>query len=192
SSGSRSSINSVEPLMSANSAVTVLRSPSRFSAAGVWAVRIAGSLDFFAATPEGVPSAAPHASQNFASGRFSAPHDGHAGNSRPPHLSQNFAASRFSVSHFAQRIRFTQRAGTPSLYIIHRLKGTICDVMNAKSAKLERGQDLSPGPLFPLVFNGPALQAFFPPRLGTLPRPTRYLIQLGRLRRLNSLRMSSS
>ena len=28
SSGSRSSINSVEPLMSANSAVTVLRSPS--------------------------------------------------------------------------------------------------------------------------------------------------------------------
>src|SRR5271163_1680524 len=32
SSGSRSSINSVEPLMSANSAVTVLRSPSGSSA----------------------------------------------------------------------------------------------------------------------------------------------------------------
>ena len=46
SSGSRSSINSVEPLMSANSAVTVLRSPSsgsRPSCSGV--TRISGAVD---------------------------------------------------------------------------------------------------------------------------------------------------
>jgi hypothetical protein len=42
--------------MSASSAVTVLRSPSRFSEAGNSTTRIGASLDFFgeaAATPEG-------------------------------------------------------------------------------------------------------------------------------------------
>ena len=41
SSGSRSSISSIEPLMSANSAVTVLRSPSSASAAASGFTRIA-------------------------------------------------------------------------------------------------------------------------------------------------------
>ena len=70
SSGSRSCISSVEPLMSANSAVTVLRSPSRFSAADESATRIGESFDFFDDAAAGAPNGAPQSSQNFAVGRF--------------------------------------------------------------------------------------------------------------------------
>jgi len=46
SSGSRSSISSIDPLMSANNAVTVLRSPSSRSPAGCsGAMRISGAVD---------------------------------------------------------------------------------------------------------------------------------------------------
>ncbi len=104
SSGSRSCSSSVEPLMSANSAVTVLRSPSIFSAAAS-STRIADSFACFGEAPLAVPPiAVPQESQNFASSRFSAPHDEHVGESRAPHLSQNFALSRLFVSQFEQRI----------------------------------------------------------------------------------------
>jgi hypothetical protein len=67
SSGSRSCSSSVEPLMSANSAVTVLRSPSSASGASVSAIRIGASFDFFANAVAGAPSAA-HLSRPFGLG----------------------------------------------------------------------------------------------------------------------------
>src|SRR5215813_7258210 len=106
SSGSRSCWSSVEPLMSANSAVTVLRSPSRFSAADVSVTRMGVSFIFSAgaATVASAPNAAPQESQNFASVRFSAPHEAHLGENLPPHLSQKRAPSRLSAPHLEQRI----------------------------------------------------------------------------------------
>src|SRR6516164_4360374 len=108
SSGSRSSIRSIDPLMSAKSIVTVLRSPSRFSPVGSSPMRIRASLDFVIESASAAPRLAPHESQNFASGRFSTPHAGHLAARRAPHLSQNFALSRLSVPHFAQRILGSQ------------------------------------------------------------------------------------
>src|SRR5215471_15348303 len=104
SSGSRSCASSVEPLMSANSAVTVLRSPSRFSGGDVSAIRICGSFDFLAVADWDVPSAAPHSPQNFSRDSFVAPHRGHFGARVSPHSAQNFRPSRLSVPHFEQRI----------------------------------------------------------------------------------------
>src|ERR1700731_4874387 len=115
SSGSRSSINSIEPLISANSAVTVLRSPSGMSdvsrSAGViWISGAAGVVaDGLAETACPFPaSAAPHSPQNFSAGSFSAPHDAHRAFRGAPHSAQNFLPSRFSVAHFEQRILRTQ------------------------------------------------------------------------------------
>src|SRR5262249_1008206 len=104
SSGSRSSINSIEPLMSANNAVTVLRSPSRFLGRDVSAIRTSGSLDFLTSADWGVPNAAPHSPQNFSPDSFVAPHRGHFEASVSPHSAQNFRPSRLSVPHFEQRI----------------------------------------------------------------------------------------
>src|SRR5262245_56103378 len=106
SSGSRSCWSSVEPLMSANSAETVLRSPSRFSAADVSVTRMGVSFILApgAATVASAPNAAPQESQNFASVRFSAPQEAHLGENLPPHLSQKRAPSRLSAPHLQQRI----------------------------------------------------------------------------------------
>src|ERR1700674_1374341 len=96
SSGSRSSISSVEPLISANSAVTVLRSPSTASNAEPAAAatlicdpgdREAGRASGFAAL-----IAVPHFLQNSAPGRTDALHAGQASSSFAPHLSQNDAS----------------------------------------------------------------------------------------------------
>src|SRR5215472_5155972 len=110
SSGSRSSIRSIDPLMSAKSAVTVLRSPSRFSAADVSVTRMGASFIFAAeaATVASAPNATPQESQNFASARFSAPHEAHLGENLPPHLSQKRAPSRLSAPHFAHRMAVTR------------------------------------------------------------------------------------
>src|SRR5215472_3242673 len=103
SSGSRSSISSVEPLISANSAVTVLRSPSTFSGAAL-SRRTRTLSEVFNRPATECARDAPQESQNRASGRFSPPHDGHRGENRVPHLSQNLALSRLSAPHFEQRI----------------------------------------------------------------------------------------
>src|SRR5271163_3631577 len=104
SSGSRSCSSSVEPLMSANSAVTVLRSPSRFSEAGASLTRIGESLDFFASAAAGVVNGAPQSSQNFAVGALSAPHFAQRLANGVPHSGQNFLPEVLSVPHFVQRI----------------------------------------------------------------------------------------
>jgi hypothetical protein len=104
SSGLSSSISAVEPLISANNAVTVLRSPSSFSGAGESATRIAASLEFFEAAG-GCPSAAAHSPQNSSLGSFVAPHWGHARAGGAAHFPQNLRPSRLSLPHLAQRIR---------------------------------------------------------------------------------------
>src|ERR1700732_3707649 len=109
SSGSRSSINSVEPLISANSAVTVLRSPSGGSPAGCsGATRILGADgcddEGAPAAATAVPSRLPQSPQNFFSGGFSAPHCPHRFVNGAPQSPQNRLAVGFSAPHFAQSI----------------------------------------------------------------------------------------
>jgi hypothetical protein len=94
--------------MSANSAVTVLRSPSSDADEASDAIRIAGSAAFavFAgsawAADDGV-SDAPQSPQKSSPGSFAAPHFGQERASAPPHFEQNLRPSRLSVPHFAQR-----------------------------------------------------------------------------------------
>src|SRR5208283_1725569 len=108
SSGSRSCSSSVEPLISANSAVTVLRSPSRFSEAGESATRIGESFGFFddaaAGCPSAAPIAVPHFLQNRAPGLSDALHAGQVSSSFDPHDSQNDESAGLSLLHFAQRM----------------------------------------------------------------------------------------
>src|SRR5260370_25002071 len=109
SSGSSSSINSVEPLISANSAVTVLRSPSIASEvchSGAMRTPLVASDDDvlppFAATS--LPSTLPQSPQNFFSGGFSAPHCPHRFASGAPQSPQNRLATGLSTPHFAHSI----------------------------------------------------------------------------------------
>ena len=106
SSGSRSSISSVEPLMSANSAVTVLRSPSTAGEASgsSAATRIAATaVAVGRACDDDVVSGAPQSPQNLSPGSFDAPHRGHFETNGAPHPPQNLRPSRLSDPHFAQR-----------------------------------------------------------------------------------------
>src|SRR5712691_8829169 len=110
SSGSRSSINSIDPLMSANSAVTVLRSPSAGSAPAPDSSRKifcasadprgrAGSGD-----RRGFRRGVPHSPQNLNCGGFSAPQFGQTALSGSPQLPQNLVVSGFSELQLGQRI----------------------------------------------------------------------------------------
>ena len=90
--------------MSANSAVTVLRSPSSDADETSDAMRIAGSAAFAGsvwAAGDGV-SDAPQSPQKSSPGSFAAPHCGQERASAPPHFEQNLRPSRLSVPHFAQ------------------------------------------------------------------------------------------
>src|SRR5215470_9583332 len=99
SSGSSSSINSVDPLISANSAVTVLRSPSIASdTAASAATRICdlGEETVVEAAAFVRPIAVPHFLQNRAPGLTDALHAGQIHSSCAPHSSQNEASSGLS------------------------------------------------------------------------------------------------
>ena len=91
--------------MSANNAVTVLRSPSAAVDESITSgsTRTAGEEVCADGLACGV-NLVPHSSQNFAPGRFVAPHWGHFDASGAAHSLQNFACSRFSTPHFEQRI----------------------------------------------------------------------------------------
>src|SRR5437588_7465518 len=110
SSGSSSSINSIEPLMSANSAVTVLRSPSgRPSVSRPDGMR-SGCSDNSAEVDLTEPDAAlpmlsgaAHSSQNFAPGRLPAPQQGQLTGIGAAQSLQNFAPSRLSAPQLEQR-----------------------------------------------------------------------------------------
>src|ERR1700675_553363 len=123
SSGSSSCINSVEPLMSANSAVTVLRSPSSFSGSGASLTRTVGVSNFFAAAAAGPPSAVPHSPQKRLPAGLSALHFGQRFASGAPQSPQNFLPGGFSALQLEQRIRLSQKAARSS-YIIQRRGGT--------------------------------------------------------------------
>src|SRR5215472_10448466 len=113
SSGSRSCSSSVEPLISAKSAVMVLRSPSdAFAEAALssstrtdaWnSVRL---LD----CERPLARASPHSSQNLAPGLLVFPHRGHVAANGAAHSLQNFALSRLSAPHLAQRILVSRSA----------------------------------------------------------------------------------
>src|SRR5271163_4899920 len=111
SSGSRSSIRSIEPLMSANSAVTVLRSPSEGVevSGGSAATRMAAALGFAmgglgASARGGSISAVPHSPQNLKGAAFCAPQLGHFRVKGLPHSPQNLLPAGLSEAQFVQRI----------------------------------------------------------------------------------------
>src|SRR5216683_6550377 len=109
SSGSRSRIISVESLISANRAVTVLRSPSTASEvcrSGAIrtppSARAANGLP--PSTPTSLPSSRPQSAQNFAPGALSELQFEQRFDSGLPHSAQNFLPGIPSVPHFEQRI----------------------------------------------------------------------------------------
>src|SRR5215472_17856892 len=106
SSGSRSSISSIEPLMSANNAVTVLRSPSNDAGKASGLIRISGSAVFVGSvgTAGGGDRDVPHSPQKSSPGSLDAPHFGQRRASGPPHFAQNLRSARLSLPHLEQRI----------------------------------------------------------------------------------------
>src|SRR5216683_1250568 len=109
SSGSRSRIISVESLISANSAVTVLRSPSIVSEvcrSGALRTRQAASAadGLPPSTPTSLPSTLPQSAQNFAPGVLSELQFEQRFENGLPHSAQNFLPGIPSVPHFEQRI----------------------------------------------------------------------------------------
>src|SRR6266851_2846864 len=103
SSGSRSRINSVEPLMSANSAVTVLRSPSETAPSAATMICDLGEETVVEAAFVS-PIAVPHFLQNRAPGLTDALHAGQINSSFAPHPSQNEASPGLSWWQDGQRI----------------------------------------------------------------------------------------
>jgi hypothetical protein len=85
------------PMISANSMVTVLRSPSRFSVAVVSPIRIGPWVDFLTdASPDGATEV-PHFLQNRAPRLTAVLHAGQTSSSFDPHCSQNAASGGLSV-----------------------------------------------------------------------------------------------
>src|SRR5580692_3172872 len=112
SSGSRSAISSVEPLISANSAVTVLRSPSVVSevirSAAMRMPEIASVDGLAISEPRCGPRALPQSAQNLASGGLSEPHFEQWFDNWLPHSVQNFLPGSPSDPHLEQRILLAQ------------------------------------------------------------------------------------
>src|SRR6516162_1427696 len=116
SSGSRSSISSIEPLMSANRAVTVLRSPSVMgeesdcSASTRTLIGDSDDGEVRAGASVLLARVAPHLPQKFDAGGFSVPHFAHGVVSAFPHCTQKLLPGGLSVPHFEQRIGFPELA----------------------------------------------------------------------------------
>src|SRR3984893_10684065 len=110
SSGSRSRSSSVEPLMSANSAVTVLRSPLSAASACSVGMRLSDAVAAGDRAEAGCASAAtsppPQSTQNLSPGSAGAPQEGQTRLSSWPHWTQNFRPSRLSFPQLEQRIDF--------------------------------------------------------------------------------------
>src|SRR6266851_6919089 len=104
SSGSRSRISSVEPLMSANSAVTVLRSPSGVPWPPAWAETPVDEARSGAFGGLSSLSDAPQLRQNFAAGPAGVRHEGQMVCNLAPHCSQKAASLEFSLPQPEQRI----------------------------------------------------------------------------------------
>src|SRR5579863_5745830 len=122
SSGSSSAISSVDPLMSANSAVTVLRSPSLSAEASARSAvtRIAPAPDaaqggMTVGADASPVIAAPQSPQNFLPAGFSAPHEAHLNGSAAPQSPQKRLPSGLSAAHCPQRIACLYYAGGKSV-----------------------------------------------------------------------------
>src|SRR6516165_6055797 len=100
SSGSRFSINSVEPLRSANKAVRIVRSPSTFS---TFFASSGTTPAAFAEVASVDNSGEPQSPQNFAAGALLAPHRGQRCTNSAPHSEQYFFSAGFSEVQLAQR-----------------------------------------------------------------------------------------
>ena len=106
--------------MSANRAVTVLRSPSRFSDDDISATRIGASFDFFA-------DIAPVAAWRYrifcrtrAPGVSAVLHAGQTNSSFAPHCSQNEASAGLSVRQSGQRIAVYDDSSSSSAFASFR------------------------------------------------------------------------
>src|SRR5215471_3096951 len=109
SSGSRSSINSIEPLISANNAVTVLRSPSAMAVPLVCPAftRMSDAIEedvSDSAVTFSARSIVPQSPQKRLPGGFSPPHFGQRLVNGAPQSPQNFLSAGLSLPHFEQRI----------------------------------------------------------------------------------------
>jgi hypothetical protein len=109
SSGSRSCSSSVDPLISANSAVTILRSPS--SACGELLSGATRNLEdnssgaeIAAAAPEPFVSGVPHLPQKSEVGGLSALHFPQSSASELPHFAQKLFAEGLLAPHFEHSI----------------------------------------------------------------------------------------
>jgi hypothetical protein len=114
SSGSRSSISSIEPLISANNAVTVLRSPSTVAEPPIHSAMIGFSGVLRGDAGECAPallaeSVVPQSPQKRLAGGFSAPHLGQRFVNCAPQSPQNRFSSGLLLPHFEQRM-FPQSA----------------------------------------------------------------------------------
>src|SRR6516162_8640457 len=114
SSGSRSSISSIEPLMSANRAVTVFRSPSVTSAAICSAnKRTPTPEDELGLASEPIEEALrlfPHFLQNRAPALTGALQTGQSSSSLRPHCSQKAESEGFSLPQFEHLIVRTRKS----------------------------------------------------------------------------------
>src|SRR5229473_1431944 len=133
SSGSRSRINSVEPLMSANSAVTVLRSPSETAPSAATMICDLGEETVVEAAFVS-PIAVPHFLQNRAPGLTDALHAGQINSSFAPHPSQNEASPGLSWWQDGQRI------GSPVALLLPRADGGRRMVLGSYSITLRVGR----------------------------------------------------
>jgi hypothetical protein len=109
-------MSSIEPLMSAKRAVTVLRSPSGTAASLLSVTRRVESGERGEVRAPALCSAiaVEHWEQNFAWGGFSAPHDPQRCANGAAHSIQNLAVSGFSTLQFEQRICSSPREFVPS------------------------------------------------------------------------------
>jgi len=119
--------------MSAKSAVTVLRSPARFSEEGTSIIEIEALFDLFAGPVAGAIRAVPHFLQNRAPGLTAAWHVGHKSSSFAPHCSQKAASAVFAVLQVEQSIAlrvqfFQQRLGIPEVGGIKTFSEPLVDV----------------------------------------------------------------
>jgi hypothetical protein len=92
--------------MSANSAVTVLRSPSNGAREASMLIRISGSAFFVGSvwTAGDGERDVPHSPQKSSPGSLAAPHFGQGRASGVPHFAQNLRPCRLSLPHIEQRI----------------------------------------------------------------------------------------
>jgi len=127
--------------MSANSAVTVLRSPSISSVAWTALLNRRGAW-LCAGRDRGAdaPIAAPHSPHNLSPGWTPAPHFGQHTTRGLPQFVQNLPPSRLSLPHFEQRMltRLIAR------YFLEVAQALACDVLNKQPLVAVRMIDETP------------------------------------------------